>query len=81
MGQTIQGDEASCFYHEEKKAFSPKNSPTYIEESKLLENKDEKFKIIERIYEDKVIKFVKETIKLNEKEVSLDQFKKLIEKK
>lgn len=48
---------------------------------KLLENEDEKYKIIERIYEDKVVSYVKETVKLNEKEVSLDQLKKLLEKK
>ncbi len=55
----------------------------YLEEQakKMLENKDEKFRIFEKVYEDKIVKYIRETIMLNVKEISLDEYKKLIEKK
>ena len=34
----------------------------------------------EQKYDDKVVQFVKETVKLDEKEVSMEEFRKLFEK-
>ena len=45
----------------------------------ILRNEDEQRKISERIFEDKVIAFVKEAVKLEDQNVSLDEFKKLFE--
>ncbi len=52
----------------------------YIDQyaNKMLENEDEKYRIVEKIYEDKVIAHVKETVKLNEKEISLEKYKELM---
>ena len=49
--------------------------------NKMLENKDEKFGIFEKVYEDKIVKYIRETVTLNIKGISLDEYKKLIEKK
>ncbi len=43
----------------------------------ILSKKDEERKIIEHIQENKVITFVKELVKVEDKNVSLDEFKKL----
>lgn len=43
----------------------------------VLTNEDEQRKIKERIVEDKVIRFVREAVKLDEKTVSIDEFKEL----
>lgn len=50
-----------------------------LEESarKVLSNQDEARGIYERIYQQKVLEYLKETVKLNEKEVSYDEFAKL----
>lgn len=45
----------------------------------ILSNEDEKRKITEQILEDKVIRFVKEAVKLDDQTVDLDEFKKLFE--
>lgn len=45
----------------------------------ILTNEDEQRRINERILEDKVISFVKETVKLDDQTISLDDFKKLFE--
>ncbi|MBT7094648.1 MAG: trigger factor, partial [Bacteroidetes bacterium] len=43
----------------------------------ILTNEDEQRRLIERILEDKVISFVKEAVKLDDKKISLDEFKEL----
>jgi len=43
----------------------------------ILTNEEEQRRIVERILEGKVINFVKEAVKLDEKKVSLDEFKEL----
>ncbi|MEA1875553.1 MAG: trigger factor, partial [Bacteroidota bacterium] len=43
----------------------------------ILTNEDEQRRIKERIVEDKVIRFVREAVKLDEKTVSIDEFKEL----
>jgi trigger factor len=45
----------------------------------ILSNKDEERRLVEQIQENKVINFVKETVKVDEKKVSLDEFKKLFD--
>jgi len=45
----------------------------------IIKKDDEKRKIIERKYEEKVIEFVKEVIKIESKKVSPDEFNKLFE--
>lgn len=45
----------------------------------ILSHKEEERKIIERIQENKVINFVKESVKVEEKNISLDEFKKLFD--
>ncbi len=46
----------------------------------LLKKDEEKKQFYERKYEDKVIEFIKNTIKINNKEVSFEKFNKLLEK-
>ena len=46
---------------------------------KNLENQKDRNKFAEKVIENKVIKFVKEKVKLQEKEISVDDFKKLYE--
>jgi trigger factor len=48
---------------------------------KVLENKDEAKKIYEALYEDKIIAFAKETVKLNEKQVTYEEFVEIATKK
>jgi len=45
----------------------------------ILSNKDEERRLTEQIQENKVINFVKETVKVDEKKVSLDEFKKMFD--
>jgi len=45
----------------------------------ILASKEEERKIIDNIHEDKVINFVREMVKVEEKPISLDGFKKLFE--
>ncbi|MFO8235711.1 MAG: trigger factor [Bacteroidales bacterium] len=45
----------------------------------LLSNEEQKRKIHDQKYEEKVIEHIKENIKLNEKEVTLEEFKKQVE--
>lgn len=45
----------------------------------ILSNKDEERRMVEQIQENKVITFVKETVKVEDKKISLDGFKKLFE--
>ncbi len=45
----------------------------------ILTNEDEQRRISERILEDKVVSFVKTAVKLDDKPISLDEFKKLFE--
>ena len=45
----------------------------------ILANKDEERRLIEQIQENKVINFVKETVKVEEKNISLDEFKKMFD--
>ncbi len=45
----------------------------------ILSNKEEETKLVEQIQENKVISFVKETIKVEDKKISLDEFKKFFE--
>ncbi|MEA3316658.1 MAG: trigger factor [Bacteroidota bacterium] len=46
----------------------------------ILKNKEESRKLYERVLEDKVLAFIRETIKVEDKEVTVDEFKKLLEK-
>ena len=46
----------------------------------ILSNQDEERKIIENVQENKVITFVKELVKVDDKKISLDEFKKLFDK-
>jgi trigger factor len=46
-----------------------------------LENEEERRKIIERLMEDKIMDYVKEAVKLEEKEVSLDELTELFKTK
>jgi trigger factor len=46
----------------------------------ILSNKDEERKILDYILENKVITFVTESVKIEDKKVSLDEFKELFEK-
>ena len=46
---------------------------------KNLENEDDRSRFAERAIESKVISFVKDQVKLKEKTISLDDFKKLYE--
>ncbi|MDA3781273.1 MAG: trigger factor [Bacteroidales bacterium] len=46
----------------------------------ILKNKDESRKIYERVLEDKVIVFIKDIVKIEAKEVTVDEFKKILEK-
>ncbi len=48
---------------------------------KNLENEKERNKFAEKVIENKVIKSIKEKVKIQEKEISLDDFKKLYEQK
>ncbi len=50
----------------------------YVDE--LLKNKDEKRKIIDNEIEKAAVEWIKETVKLNEKEISYEEFNKLFEK-
>lgn len=45
----------------------------------ILSNKEEERRLIEQIQENKVISFVKETVKVEDKKVSLDEFKKFFD--
>ncbi len=47
----------------------------------ILKNKEEVNKLFETEMQNKIIAYLKETIKLNEKEISLEDFNKLMEKK
>jgi trigger factor len=47
---------------------------------KNLEREDDYRRIIEKVLENKVIAYIKENVKLDEKELSVDDFKKLYEK-
>ncbi len=47
---------------------------------KLLENKEEARKLMERAAEEKVYEFVKKTVKIDNKEISSEKFNKLLEK-
>ena len=46
---------------------------------KNLENEKDRNKFAEKVIENKVIKSVKEKVKIQEKEITLDNFKKLYE--
>jgi trigger factor len=46
----------------------------------MIENKEEKQKIIDRLFEEKIIAFIKETVKLDEKQVTYDEFNDLFKK-
>ncbi|MBN1597193.1 MAG: trigger factor [Bacteroidales bacterium] len=48
---------------------------------KILENTEEKNKIRTRAAEEKVIAFLKDTVKIDEKEINIDKFNKLFEDK
>jgi len=48
--------------------------------NRLLSNNEEKNKIKTRVVEDKVINFVKSTVKVDSKEISSEKFGKLFEK-
>ena len=45
----------------------------------ILSNKEEERRLIEQILENKVINFVKETVKVEDKPISLDEFKKMFD--
>jgi trigger factor len=45
----------------------------------VLQQEEQKRKMYEQKYEDKVIELIKEKVKLEEKEVTMDEFKKLVE--
>lgn len=47
----------------------------------MLQKDEEKRKISDRLFEDKIIEYVKETLKINKKEVTVDDFNKLFEQK
>ena len=47
----------------------------------LLTKEEERRKLAERIIENKVVEWLKETIKLDEKEVDFEEFKELINEK
>lgn len=49
--------------------------------NELIEKPEERRKMAEQVIEGKVIDWLKETIKLDEKEVSIDEFKKMMESK
>lgn len=49
--------------------------------AKVLQNQDEAMRIYEMLLEDKLFDLIKEKAKINEKEVSLEEFTKLAEKK
>ena len=49
--------------------------------SDILNKEDEKSRIYEKLYEDKVLNFIKENIKVDKKEVTSEEFNKLFEKK
>ena len=46
----------------------------------ILNNEEEKKRIFEKLYEDKVFDYVRETVKVEEKKVSHEKFNKLFEK-
>ncbi len=46
----------------------------------ILKNRDESRKLYERKLEDKVLAFIKETVKIEDKEVTTEEFKKILEK-
>jgi len=46
----------------------------------ILKNKDEGRKLYEKTLEDKVLAYLKETVKIEEKEVTTEEFKKILEK-
>ena len=46
----------------------------------MLKNEEEKKKVFDRIYEDKVFDHIKENVKIDEKQITLDKFNKLFEK-
>lgn len=48
---------------------------------RVLENQEEGQKIADQLFSEKLLKYYKETVKLNEKSVSFDDFLKLLEKK
>jgi len=47
----------------------------------MLNKAEEKRKITDRLFEDKIIVYIKETLKIDKKEVSVDDFNKLFEEK
>lgn len=49
--------------------------------NEILKNQEEANKLYEKIFEDKVVDYVKELIKIDEKEIALDDFNKLFEQK
>jgi len=49
--------------------------------SDILNKEEEKSRLYEKLYEEKVLKFIKENIKLDKKEVTSEEFNKLFEKK
>lgn len=47
----------------------------------FLKKEDEVRRLYDKKYEDKVVEFIKETVKLDEKEISIEDFNKMFEKK
>lgn len=47
---------------------------------RILENKDEVRKLNEQVLENKIIQYIKENIKIDEKDISADKFNKMFEK-
>ncbi len=47
----------------------------------MLEKEEERKRLYDKKYDDKVIEFVKENVTVNEKEITRDKFKKMLEKK
>ena len=47
----------------------------------LLGKDDERKKLTDKLYEDKIVNYVKNTVKIEEKKISADEFNKLYEKK
>jgi len=48
--------------------------------NEILKNQEEASKLYEKLFEDKVVAFVKEAVKVEDKEIALDDFNKLFEK-
>ncbi len=56
---------------------APEEAELTASAQKVLENRDEANRIYEMMSGDKLLKFFKETVKLNEKEISYDEFVKI----